>query len=47
MAGKCARGKEKNNPFINRLKEADPELYEEMKKYGRRNIAEELRKKKS
>lgn len=31
--------KEKNNPFINRLKEADPELYEEMKKYGRRNIA--------
>lgn len=33
----CER--EKNNPFINRLKEADPELYEEMKKYGRRNIA--------
>ncbi|KAA6349804.1 Ribonucleoside-diphosphate reductase alpha chain [termite gut metagenome] len=31
--------KEKNNPFINRLREADPELYEEMKKYGRRNIA--------
>ena len=31
--------REKNNPFINRLKEADPELYEEMKKYGRRNIA--------
>lgn len=23
--------REKNNPFINRLKEADPELYEEMK----------------
>ena len=32
-------GREKNNPFINRLAEADPELYEEMKKYGRRNIA--------
>ena len=31
--------REKNNPFINRLKEADPELYEEMMKYGRRNIA--------
>ena len=31
--------REKNNPFINRLKEADPELYEEIKKYGRRNIA--------
>ncbi len=31
--------REKNNPFINRLKEADPELYEEMKTYGRRNIA--------
>lgn len=31
--------REKNNPFINRLKEAVPELYEEMKKYGRRNIA--------
>ena len=31
--------REKNNPFINRLKEADPNLYEEMKKYGRRNIA--------
>ncbi len=31
--------REKNNPFINRLREADPELYEEMKKYGRRNIA--------
>ena len=31
--------REKDNPFINRLKEADPELYEEMKKYGRRNIA--------
>lgn len=31
--------REKDNPFINRLKEADPGLYEEMKKYGRRNIA--------
>ena len=31
--------REKNNPFINRLREADPELYEEMKAYGRRNIA--------
>ncbi|HIA36930.1 MAG TPA: adenosylcobalamin-dependent ribonucleoside-diphosphate reductase [Flavobacteriales bacterium] len=31
--------KEMNNPFINRIKKADPALYEEMKKYGRRNIA--------
>jgi ribonucleoside-diphosphate reductase alpha chain len=31
--------REKNNPFINRIKEADPALYEEMVKYGRRNIA--------
>ena len=31
--------KEKNNPMINRLKEADPSLYEAMVKYGRRNIA--------
>lgn len=31
--------REKNNPFVNRIKEADPSLYEEMKKYGRRNIA--------
>lgn len=31
--------REKNNPYINRLREADPELYEEMTKYGRRNIA--------
>ncbi len=30
---------EKNNPYINRLKEADPELYDSMVKYGRRNIA--------
>ena len=31
--------REKNNPFINRIKEAAPEVYEEMLKYGRRNIA--------
>ena len=31
--------REKNNPFVNRLKEADPQLYEDMAKYGRRNIA--------
>ena len=31
--------REKNNPFINRLKEADPQLYEDMLKHGRRNIA--------
>ncbi|WP_372932516.1 adenosylcobalamin-dependent ribonucleoside-diphosphate reductase [Mariniphaga sediminis] len=31
--------REKDNPFINRLKEADPVLYEDMAKYGRRNIA--------
>lgn len=31
--------REKNNPFIVRLKEADPELYERMVKSGRRNIA--------
>lgn len=31
--------REKNNPFINRLKDADPKLYEDMVKYGRRNIA--------
>ena len=31
--------REKDNPFINRLREADPELYEDMVKYGRRNIA--------
>lgn len=32
-------GREEHNPFINRLREADPELYDEMIKYGRRNIA--------
>ena len=31
--------REKNNPFIQRIKEADPKLYEEMVKYGRRNVA--------
>ena len=31
--------REENNPFINRLREASPLLYEDMKKYGRRNIA--------
>jgi len=31
--------REKNNPFIARLREADPELYDNMVKYGRRNIA--------
>jgi ribonucleoside-diphosphate reductase alpha chain len=31
--------KEKDNPFINRLREADPQLYKDMVKYGRRNIA--------
>ena len=31
--------REQKNPFILRLKEADPQLYEDMKKYGRRNIA--------
>ncbi|HRZ96410.1 MAG TPA: adenosylcobalamin-dependent ribonucleoside-diphosphate reductase [Paludibacter sp.] len=31
--------REENNPFINRLREADPELYELMVQYGRRNIA--------
>lgn len=31
--------RELNNPFILRLKEAAPDVYEEMKNYGRRNIA--------
>ncbi len=31
--------REAKNPFVLRLKEADPELYELMVKYGRRNIA--------
>lgn len=31
--------REKNNPYIRRIAEADPKLYEEMKTVGRRNIA--------
>lgn len=31
--------REAKNPFVNRLREAEPELYENMAKYGRRNIA--------
>lgn len=31
--------REKNNPFINRIKEADPKLYHEMAEHGRRNIS--------
>ncbi|MBJ7879407.1 adenosylcobalamin-dependent ribonucleoside-diphosphate reductase [Gelidibacter salicanalis] len=31
--------REKNNPFIGRLKEADEQLYYDMTEYGRRNIA--------
>ena len=31
--------KEKDNPMIARIREADPELYAEMEKVGRRNIA--------
>ena len=31
--------REENNPFVQRLKEADPELYADMTEHGRRNIA--------
>ncbi len=31
--------REKNNPFILRIKEADPQLYDDIMTYGRRNIA--------
>ena len=31
--------REEKNPFILRIKAADPKLYEEMTKYGRRNVA--------
>lgn len=31
--------REENNPYINRIREADPQLYKDMAKYGRRNIA--------
>lgn len=30
---------ERNNPFVLRIKEADPQLYSDMMKHGRRNIA--------
>jgi ribonucleoside-diphosphate reductase alpha chain len=30
--------KEKKNPFLLRIKDEDPKLYKDMKKYGRRNI---------
>lgn len=32
-------GREANNPFILRIKEADPALYDDMVRFGRRNIA--------
>ncbi|MCK9451434.1 MAG: adenosylcobalamin-dependent ribonucleoside-diphosphate reductase [Bacteroidales bacterium] len=31
--------REENNPFIGRIRENDPDLYEKMKRVGRRNIA--------
>ncbi len=31
--------REKDNPYISRLRDASPQLYEDMVKYGRRNIA--------
>ena len=31
--------REEQNPFIQRIREADPKLYEDMVKYGRRNVA--------
>ena len=31
--------REVNNPFVQRIKEADPELFADMQQYGRRNIA--------
>ena len=31
--------REKNNPFVNRIKNVDPALYDDMVRYGRRNIA--------
>ncbi|NVO20815.1 MAG: adenosylcobalamin-dependent ribonucleoside-diphosphate reductase [Bacteroidetes bacterium] len=31
--------RERNNPFINRIREAAPEVYEKMERYGRRNIS--------
>lgn len=32
-------GREAANPFVLRIKESDPQLYEDMAEYGRRNIA--------
>lgn len=32
-------GREARNPFIQRLRDADPDLYAQMEQYGRRNIA--------
>ena len=34
-----AARREEKNPFVNRLREADPQLYDDMVKWGRRNIA--------
>jgi len=31
--------REKNNPFIQRIRESAPDVYEDMQKYGRRNVA--------
>ncbi|MDR2814581.1 MAG: adenosylcobalamin-dependent ribonucleoside-diphosphate reductase [Prevotellaceae bacterium] len=31
--------REENNPMINRIREADPALYDEMQQHGRRNVA--------
>lgn len=31
--------RERNNPFIQRIRKADPQLFDEMKQHGRRNIA--------
>ncbi|MDR3187868.1 MAG: adenosylcobalamin-dependent ribonucleoside-diphosphate reductase [Prevotellaceae bacterium] len=31
--------REENNPMVNRIREADPALYEDMKHHGRRNVA--------
>ncbi|MDR1951686.1 MAG: adenosylcobalamin-dependent ribonucleoside-diphosphate reductase [Bacteroidales bacterium] len=32
-------GREANNPFVNRIREVAPEVYQDMVQYGRRNIA--------
>ncbi len=39
VLSKSSKPGEKNNPFILRLKDADNQLYEDMMKHGRRNIA--------